>query len=68
MMKLKPSASRAGQKGISSTMMSYVIAVPQASFNDASPPLEEGKALLHDVHEGVCGHHASLRSMARKAF
>jgi hypothetical protein len=31
-------------------------------------PLEEGKALLLDVHEGVCGHHASSRSMVKKAF
>jgi hypothetical protein len=32
------------------------------------PPLEESKALLLNMHEGVCGHHALSRSMARKAF
>jgi hypothetical protein len=31
-------------------------------------PAEEGKALLLDIHEGVCGHHASSRSIDRKAF
>jgi hypothetical protein len=31
-------------------------------------PLEEGKALFLDVHEGVYGHHASSRSMVEKAF
>jgi hypothetical protein len=31
-------------------------------------PLEEGKALLHDIHEGICEHHASSRSMLGKAF
>jgi hypothetical protein len=31
-------------------------------------PIEEGKALLLDIHEGVCGHHASSGSMVGKAF
>jgi hypothetical protein len=31
-------------------------------------PPKEGKALLFDIHEGVCGHHASSRSLARKAL
>jgi hypothetical protein len=31
-------------------------------------PLEEGKALLLNIHEGICRHHASSRSMVRKAF
>jgi hypothetical protein len=31
-------------------------------------PAEEGKELLLDTHEGVCGHHASTRSMVGKAF
>jgi hypothetical protein len=31
-------------------------------------PLEEGKALLFDIHEGICGHRASSRSMVGKAF
>jgi hypothetical protein len=31
-------------------------------------PLEEGKVLLLDIHEGICGHHASSRSKVRKAF
>jgi hypothetical protein len=31
-------------------------------------PPKEGKALLLDVHEGVCEHHASSRSMVRKAL
>jgi hypothetical protein len=67
MMKSKPGTSHIRPKGISSTMMSYIIAAPQVSFSGASP-LEEGKALLLDVHEGVCGHHTSLRTMVRKAF
>jgi hypothetical protein len=31
-------------------------------------PIEEGKALLLDIHEGICGHHASSRSMVGKVF
>jgi hypothetical protein len=31
-------------------------------------PGEEGKALLLNIHKGICGHHASSRSMVRKAF
>jgi hypothetical protein len=31
-------------------------------------PLEEGKVLLLDVHEGICEHHTSSRSMVGKAF
>jgi hypothetical protein len=31
-------------------------------------PAEEGKALLLDIQEGVCGHNASSRSMVGKAF
>jgi hypothetical protein len=31
-------------------------------------PVEEGMALLLDIHEGVCGHHASSRSIIGKAF
>jgi hypothetical protein len=31
-------------------------------------PIEEGEALLFDIQEGVCGHHASSRSMVGKAF
>jgi hypothetical protein len=31
-------------------------------------PVEEGKTLLLDIHKGICGHHASSRSMVRKAF
>ncbi|KAM0924514.1 hypothetical protein ACQ4PT_004846 [Festuca glaucescens] len=29
---------------------------------------EEGRVLLKDVHEGVCGHHASSRAIAAKVF
>jgi hypothetical protein len=31
-------------------------------------PAEEGKMLLLDIHEWICRHHASSRSMVRKAF
>jgi hypothetical protein len=31
-------------------------------------PIEEGKALLLDIHEEICGHHASSRNMVGKAF
>jgi hypothetical protein len=31
-------------------------------------PVEEGKALLLDIHEGICGHHASSQSIVGKAF
>ena len=31
-------------------------------------PISEGKALLMDIHEGICGHHASSRSLVGKAF
>jgi hypothetical protein len=33
-----------------------------------SIPVEEGKALLPNIHKGICGHHASSRNMVRKAF
>jgi hypothetical protein len=29
---------------------------------------QEGQAILHDIHAGVCGHHASSRAIATKAF
>jgi hypothetical protein len=31
-------------------------------------PIVEGKVLLLNNHEGICGHHASSRSMVSKAF
>jgi hypothetical protein len=31
-------------------------------------PIKEGKMLLLNIHEGICGHHASSRSMVGKAF
>ena len=29
---------------------------------------EEGRIILRDIHEGICGHHASSRAVAAKAF
>jgi hypothetical protein len=29
---------------------------------------QEGQAILTDIHSGVCGHHASSRAIAAKAF
>jgi hypothetical protein len=29
---------------------------------------EEGRMILKDVHEGICGHHASSRAIAAKVF
>jgi hypothetical protein len=29
---------------------------------------QEGQAILKDIHEGVCGHHASSRAIAVKSF
>jgi hypothetical protein len=29
---------------------------------------QEGQAILHDIHAGVCGHHMSSRAIAAKAF
>lgn len=29
---------------------------------------EEGWLILKDIHEGICGHHASSRAIAAKAF
>jgi hypothetical protein len=29
---------------------------------------QEGQVILHDIHAGVCGHHASSRAIATKAF
>jgi hypothetical protein len=29
---------------------------------------QEEQAILHDIHAGVCGHHASSRAIAAKAF
>jgi hypothetical protein len=28
---------------------------------------QEGQAILHDIHAGVCGHHASNRAIAFRA-
>jgi hypothetical protein len=30
--------------------------------------LQEGQTILKDIHDGVCGHHASSRAIAAKAF
>jgi hypothetical protein len=30
--------------------------------------LQEGQVILKDIHAGVCGHHASSRAIAAKAF
>jgi hypothetical protein len=30
--------------------------------------LQEGQDILKDIHAGVCGHHASSRAIAAKAF
>jgi hypothetical protein len=29
---------------------------------------QEGQEILRDIHAGVCGHHASSRAIAAKAF
>jgi hypothetical protein len=29
---------------------------------------QEGQVILKDIHAGVCGHHASSRAIAAKAF
>jgi hypothetical protein len=29
---------------------------------------QEGQVILHDIHAGICGHHASSRAIAAKAF
>jgi hypothetical protein len=31
-------------------------------------PQEEGKDILEEIHKGVCGNHASSRTLVRKAF
>jgi hypothetical protein len=31
-------------------------------------PREEGKDILEEIHEGVCGNHASSRTVVSKAF
>ena len=31
-------------------------------------PIEQGKQLLSDIHGGVCGHHATTRTLVRNAF
>ena len=37
----------------------------QDKFN-AEP--EKGQAILKDIHQGECGHHAASRSLVAKAF
>ena len=29
---------------------------------------EEGQEILHEIHEGDCGHHAGSKSLVAKAF
>jgi hypothetical protein len=31
-------------------------------------PGEEGKGILEEIHKGVCGNHASSRTLVSKAF
>jgi hypothetical protein len=31
-------------------------------------PRQEGKAILEEIHKGVCGNHASSRTLVSKAF
>ncbi|XP_004959327.1 uncharacterized protein LOC101785866 [Setaria italica] len=31
-------------------------------------PIEQGKALIQDIHAGACGHHAVPRTLVRNAF
>ena len=31
-------------------------------------PIKQGKQLLSDIHNGVCGHHAAPRTLVRNAF
>ena len=31
-------------------------------------PTNQGKQLLLEVHAGICGHHAALRSLVENAF
>ena len=31
-------------------------------------PIEQGKLLLSDIHGGVCGHHATPRTLVGNAF
>jgi hypothetical protein len=31
-------------------------------------PIQEGKDILEEIHKGVCGNHASSRTLISKAF
>jgi len=31
-------------------------------------PIKQGRLLLSDIHGGVCGHHAALRTLVGNAF
>jgi hypothetical protein len=31
-------------------------------------PREEGKGIMEEIHKGVCGNHASTRTLVSKAF
>ena len=31
-------------------------------------PIEQGKQLLRDIHDGVCGHHAAPRTLVGNTF
>ena len=31
-------------------------------------PIEQGKHLLSDIHGGICGHHATPRTLVQNAF
>jgi hypothetical protein len=58
--RLNPDAWHTEPKGMSSITKSCIL--------QRCIPIEQGKTLLLDIHEGICGHHASLRSMVGKAF
>jgi hypothetical protein len=63
-MKLRPGTWRAELRGTKFAMMSCIA----SGVLQWCIPAEEGKELLLDTHVGVCGHHASTRSMVGKAF
>jgi hypothetical protein len=67
MMKLKPNTSCGGPRGHLIYNNELYRCSTMSILKWCIPP-EEGKALLLDVHEGICMHHSSSRSMVGKAY
>jgi hypothetical protein len=53
---------------ITSTHFNFFDFPKIGKVRDVTVTPQEGQVILKDIHAGVCGHHASSRAIAAKAF